>query len=275
MFTFPNTASEAIVTVVPLLTVILGAVFLLAPKQALRGFGLQARPGVPDAIAEARSSFAAPFLTAGLACLFLQHPLAVQPSLMFMLAAGWTVSALGRIAQMALDGGLKRKRIHLRFFIAVGLAIATWSVSPFPEFRCSFGAPAYCAGVYAQVAPVLTGAAVLTLVLGLVAFFLPGLGMRILRLQPRSNTPFSSGEIRGLLAGFYISIGGTFLAMPQPLDFLALVLGAVWLLTGAGRAVSMLIDRAWSKYNFLATVFELALGAVVVAHVMGYFGPAY
>ncbi len=263
-FSVPNTASEFILTGVPFLTLLLGLAFLVFPKRTLRVFGLQTVPGMPDAIAEGRSSFAAPYLVAGLGCLLLQHPLAPQPSLVFMLAAGWSVSAFGRILQMVLDQGGTRKRLHLRFSISAGLAAGLWFIAEMPVFRCLQLAGGACGTAYAGLGVWITLAAGLTLVLGLIALFGPALGLKILRLQARSNMLFSRGETRGTLSGFYVSIGGTVLLMPQPVDFLVLVLGALWLVTGIGRLVSMVVDRAWSRYNFVATLFELAVGGVVL-----------
>jgi hypothetical protein len=66
------------------------------------------------------------------------------------------------------------------------------------------------------------------------------------------------------LAGFYIAIGLTNLLVPQPVDFVAIVLGAAWLFTGLGRIVSILFDRGWTKYNFFGTLFELGIGLCVL-----------
>lgn len=274
-FSLPNTAGEFIVTVVPLLTVIIGIAFLIIPRRALRAFGLQSKPGIPDAVAEARSSFAAPYLTVGLACLILQHPLALQPSLMLLLALGWSLAAVGRVFQMMFDQGWRRKRVHLRFVVSATFAIASWAYMPNPYLRCGPGSFELCLATVASVSPIFLFAALLTVALGLLALVFPELGLRILRLQPRANAPFARGEIRGILGGFYIAIGAVFLLLPQPLDFLALVLGVLWLLTGVGRTLSLILDRAWSRYNIMATLFELALGAAILAQMFGYLGATY
>ena len=133
---FPDTGHEFLVMIVPVLTLLLALGFLCVPRRVLRFMGLEPRPSNPEAIGEGRSSFAGAMLAVSLGCLLLQDPIALQPGLNFMLASGWSVAAFGRVLQMVLDRGL-RKRIQARFILAVGMALAAWTVTEIPAFWCS------------------------------------------------------------------------------------------------------------------------------------------
>lgn len=254
---------------VPMVTVLLGLGFLLLPGRILSYMGLRAIHSNPEAIGEGRSSFAGPLLALGLACLLLQDPIALQPGLNFTLALAWTVSAFGRILQMSFDGALRRKRIQMRFLLAAVLAGIAWASAETPTFVCIEHVATHC--------PLLSGArngfvlfvALLTFGLGLVAFGWPRLALRILRMEHRIAMPFAVGEPRGTLAGFYLAIGFVVLAYPQPADFVILVLGAAWLLTGVGRVLSIVLERGFTLYHIAGSAFELCLGAIVLAIVFG------
>ncbi|MDJ0613872.1 MAG: hypothetical protein QNJ29_09345 [Rhizobiaceae bacterium] len=262
-FQFPTTGEEFMIMLVPLVTLLLGLAFLLVPGRLLSYMGLRARPDKPEAIGEGRSSFAGPLLAVALCCLLLQEPIALQPGLNFVLALGWTFAALGRVLQMVFDGGW-RKRIRVRFALAVALAILAWVHADIPTFWCFETGLVNCYSPQSTFEWLLYMVALLTLVLGLVALFLPKLALRILRLESRMRYPFGVGEPRGTLAGFYTSLGLTVLLMPQPLDFVALMLGAAWLLTGVGRALSMVVDRGFTPYNIAGMVFELGIGTALL-----------
>ncbi|MEO0329333.1 MAG: DUF4345 family protein [Pseudomonadota bacterium] len=269
-FSIPNTAHEFLVLLVPFLTLALGMGFFLAPKRIFRFMGLQPIDGRREAIGEGRSSFAGAMIALSLACLMLQEPLALQPGLNFMLAAAWTISAIGRVLQMTLDGAWRRKRIQVRFIIAVGLAAMAVSVTNVPIFVCVDYFNTSCALPGNTREWFLSLLALLMFGLGLIALFIPGLALRIMFLEPRKNTPFARGEPRGTLAGLYMAIGGTYLLQPQPIDFTALVLGAAWLFTGIGRLVSIIFDRGWTVYNVVAFVFEAGVGLIAIGFVLGW-----
>lgn len=230
---------------------------------------LEAVTGRPEAIGEGRSSFAGVLLAVALGCLLLQDPIALQPGLNFMLAIGWTIAALGRLVQMLFDGGLSFKHIQARFFVSLVLAALAWNATEFPYMACFESFRAGCGLPVDASEWFLTLVALLTVSLGVIALFLPGLALKILRLQPIADAPFAMGETRGTLAGFYMAIGAVYLLMPQPIEFVALVMGAAWLLTGAGRIVSMFFDRGWTVFNVLGTVFEVGIGLLVVMIVLG------
>ncbi len=254
---------------VPMVTVLLGAALLLFPRAILTYLGLRAIHASPEAIGEGRSSFAGPLLALGLGCLLLQDPIALQPGLNFTLALAWAIAAFGRVIQLVFDGALRRKRIQMRFLLAVALALIAAQSAEVPTFLC--------AEYFSTNCPLFSGArnwvvsivALLTLGLGLIALFMPKLALRILKLEHRISMPFAIGETRGSLAGFYIAIGFVVLAYPQPADFMIVVLGAAWLFTGMGRMVSIVADRGLTAYNIAGTVFEVAVGAVVLSIVFG------
>jgi len=262
-FQFPTTGEEFLIMLVPFVTLLLGLAFLIVPGRVLSYMGLRAKPDKPEAIGEGRSSFAGPLLAVSFCCLLLQEPIALQPGLNFVLALGWTVAALGRILQMVFDGGM-RKRIQVRFAIASILAILAWIYADIPGFRCFEVGLLHCYAPQSMFEWVLYLTAALTLSLGLVALLIPKLALKILRLESRMRYPFGTGEPRGTLAGFYTSLGLTTLLTPQPLDFVALMLGAAWLLTGAGRVLSMVVDRCFTPYNIAGTVFEAGIGITLL-----------
>ncbi|MEM9332027.1 MAG: DUF4345 family protein [Pseudomonadota bacterium] len=267
-FNFPQNAHDFLVMLVPMLTFALGFAFLFFPGRLLRFMGLEPIGGKPEAIGEGRSSFAGALLALALGCLLLQDPIALQPGLNLMLAIGWSISTFGRLLQLTFDGGLKRKRIQTRFLIAFGLAVMAWSVTEIPYMSCVENAASECTLPGSLKDWFLFLVAILTFGLGLIALLLPRLALRILKLQTRINMPYAVGETRGTLAGFYMAIGGVYLLMPQPVDFVALVLGGAWLLTGLGRALSVLFDRGWTVYNMFGVLFEVGIGVLTIGFVL-------
>ena len=266
--TFPDTGHEFLVMIVPILTLFLGLGFLVFPRTIFSFMGLEPRPVNPEAIAEARSSFSGALLAVSLGCLLLQDPIALQPGLNFVLACGWTIAAAGRVLQMLFDNGL-RKRVQARFILASGMALAAWWVTEVPAFRCADPLSEFCNFPSEFHGWVLMAVALLTLGLGLISLFMPDAALSIMRLQTSIKTPFARGETRGTLGGFYCAIGGTYLLLPQPVDFVALVMGAAWVFTGIGRMLSILVDRGWTLYNVFATLFELVIGTLVIGLIFG------
>lgn len=256
---------------VPMVTVLIGMLFFLAPRQFLNYMGLRAKADCPEAFGEGRSSFAGILLAVGLSCLLLQEPLALQPGLNFVLALGWTLAAVGRILQMVFDGGLRRKRIQSRFLLAATLAFIAWISAEVPQFVCVDGFSLQCGLPEDRLHIIIYSVALLTLILGLVALLTPRTALDIMRLESRVRAPFGVGEPRGSLGGMYTALGATVLMTPQPLSFVALMLGAAWLFTGIGRAVSMLLDRGITLYNLLGTLFEIGAGIAVLGLILGWF----
>ena len=107
----------------------------------------------------------------------------------------------------------------------------------------------------------------ITIAFGLILLVLPRLSFRILRLRPEAGHPDAIAEGRATMAGFYLSTGLCCLLFAQP--FLYLVLGLGWAFTAFGRLVSILADRAGSRFNWLSVVFEAVLAALPLAYVAG------
>lgn len=111
--------------------------------------------------------------------------------------------------------------------------------------------------------------AALTMALGFVALFAPRIMLRVMRLQTLPDRDSGLAEIRASYGGFRIGLGAACLLLhPQPLLYLAL--GAAWIATAFGRLVSMLSDRGMTIANWLFIVFELVMGGLALAYVLGF-----
>lgn len=111
--------------------------------------------------------------------------------------------------------------------------------------------------------------AAITVFLGAVLLFAPGISFRLFRLQPRPERPEAYAAARANMAGFYLGLGlcCVFLG-PQP--FLYLALGCSWLITAFGRMVSMMSDRGTGLSNWLWLVFDLVLAGLALAFALGF-----
>lgn len=260
VFTFPQTLDQAFIMLVPFLTLVMGVLYFLFPKRILNYCGVEAVEGKLHTIGEGRSSYAGILMACGAGCLFLQEPLALQPGLNLMLALAWFITGFGISLQVSIDGAANR-HVVARMVVSLILALIAYLSADFLEI--DFRLPSYFSDW------VFFAVAVLTLVLGLISLLLPGLGLRILKLKPMEIAPFAKGETRGLLAGFYISLGATYLFFPQAQLFIGLVMAGAWLLTGIGRFVSILVDRGATLYNFAAVIFEIGIGSLLLGLVFG------
>lgn len=110
--------------------------------------------------------------------------------------------------------------------------------------------------------------AALTLFMGLLMLFAPGLTLKLLRLQTVSNHPEAVGEARATMSGFYIGVGLASILLAQPLIYLTL--GACWALTAFGRIVSMLSDNGNTVVNWVWLAFEVVLAGAVLAFALGF-----
>jgi hypothetical protein len=103
----------------------------------------------------------------------------------------------------------------------------------------------------------------ITVFFGVLLLFLPGISLRILRLQPHPDHPEAVGEARSTMAGFYLGVGLSAILFAQP--FIYMALGFSWLFTAFGRFVSILSDRGGTVYNWISLLIELALGLIPLA----------
>jgi uncharacterized membrane protein HdeD (DUF308 family) len=109
--------------------------------------------------------------------------------------------------------------------------------------------------------------AAVTVLLGVLLLFAPGLSFRMLRLAPRPERPEAYAAARANLAGFYLGLGLSSLLLAQPLLYMAL--GFAWLFTAFGRIVSMMSDRGTGLSNWLWLVLDLVLAALALAFSLG------
>ena len=110
--------------------------------------------------------------------------------------------------------------------------------------------------------------AAITVAFGLLLFFMPRLSFRILHLKPLDERPDAIAEGRATMAGFYLGCGLSCLLLAQPLLYLAL--GLSWAFTALGRLVSILFDRAGTRFNWLSMIFEAVLAALPIGFALGY-----
>lgn len=259
VFTFPQTLDQAFVMLVPFLTLIIGLLLFLFPRRILHFCGVEAIEGKPHAIGEGRSSYAGILIACGAGCLFLQEPALLQPGLSLMLAASWLIAGFGVMIQGLVDDGLDF-RVFGRMFLFLTMGSLTLQTAELVGLKV--------------ITPetievwVVSLIAFFTMCLGLIALFLPKLALKILNLRPKSEYAYAIGESRGILAGFYISLG----AAPLIFDvtfiywlFLSIILGAAWLFTGIGRLVSIVVDKGLSRYNFAGLIFEIGVGGLTFA----------
>ena len=110
--------------------------------------------------------------------------------------------------------------------------------------------------------------AAITVLLGAILLFAPGLSFKLFRLQPRPEHPEAYAAARGNMAGFYLGLGLCSLLLAQPLLYMAL--GFSWLFTAFGRIVSMMSDHGNKLYNWLWLVFDLVLSGLALAFALGF-----
>lgn len=260
VFTFPQTLDQAFVMLVPFLTIVIGVLYLLVPKRILHFCGVEAVDGKPHAIGEGRSSYAGILIACGAGCLFLQEPLALQPGLNLMLAFAWLIAGFGIMIQGLVDDGLDLRVFGrmLASLIMGSIALQTaelLEINPqMPRFVVDW---------------VFAGVALLTAGLGFISLFMPKTALKILKLKPQEAFPYAKGEPRGVLAGFYLSLGAIYLLIPQAQLFLGFILAGAWLFTGIGRFVSILVDRGATLYNFSGVIFEVGIGSLLLGLLFG------
>lgn len=110
--------------------------------------------------------------------------------------------------------------------------------------------------------------AAVTVLLGAVLLFAPGISFRLFRLPPKPERPEAYAAARANMAGFYLGLGLSALLLAQPLLYMAL--GFSWLFTAFGRIVSMMSDRGTGLANWLWLAFDLVLSALALAFALGF-----
>ncbi|MGI9401107.1 MAG: DUF4345 family protein [Rhizobiaceae bacterium] len=252
----PQTIDEWMPLAVPITAFLIGLAYFVAPRLVLNVIGLTGSSEHPEAYGEGRSTFAGFPLGLSIAAFLFG-----QPILLAMLGAAFAAAILGKIVQIAFDDGYGHS-VFIRLLIAIGLAVAALYQADMPELALRAGQ-----GIPEDTGELLAfGVALITLSFGLICLLFPGIALKLLRMEERSDRPGAKGELRGLLAGFYLATG-MFVLIDGGI-FVLLALGSAWFATAFGRLISILSDRAGNLYNWAALIFELVLGAIPFAVVL-------
>ncbi|MFZ1815009.1 MAG: hypothetical protein WBO55_13045 [Rhizobiaceae bacterium] len=250
----PPTLSEWLAIALALVTLGLGLGWFMFPARLMRHVGLAGNQSHPEAFGEGRSSLAG--FALGLPVTALMFG---QPSLHGVLAAGWVVASIGKLAHVLVDGGRGRS-ILIRLAVCVALAAFGLWQHGLPDYQ------PFMPRTNADIIP--AGVAAITALFGLICLLFPSAALGLMRLQ--AVEPGAEGEMRGLLAGLYLASSLGVLAGGG--IFVQLALGAAWGFTAFGRMISMLSDGANNLFNWLSLLLELTLAILVVAAVFGFAG---
>ncbi len=250
----PQTFSEWLPLLVPLLTVLIGLACLLTPGLWMRLCGLQPGSETGRGVGEIRSRFAGPFLGAGSAALAFQQPILIE-----LLGVAWALAAAGRAVNIAL--GLDRSPTNMARALLAGLFAAL----------CLSGG--FTTALAVPSLPVnngqwqLTAAAAATLALGVTCWIRPARVLASMELTERGPGSGAEAEPRAELAGFLVAIGGFALLAANP--FALVAAAGCWMMTALGRILSMANDGnlGWRDWGMLAV--EAALAAIFTLSVFG------
>lgn len=254
----PQTFAEWLPLSVPLITVLIGLVCLLAPGSWMRLSGLEPVSQTGRGAGEIRSRFAGPFLGTGLAALAFQQPFLIE-----LLGLAWALAAVGRAVNVTLDIDRTPTSI-VRLLLAVLFATLCLkgglSVAPAtPSLPASAGQWLLLAAIVA------TGS------LGVACWAAPARMLERMDLAPCHSGAGAQGEPRAELAGFLIAIGGFALATGNP--FALVAAAGCWTMTTLGRVLSMLSDGNLGWRNWGMLTVEAVLAAVFVLSVFGVIQP--
>ena len=95
--------------------------------------------------------------------------------------------------------------------------------------------------------------ALLTLVLGLFGFIAPRYTAGVLDLAP-TRTTMGLSELRASAGGLFVALGAGCLILNDPLAYA--MLGIAYLGAGAGRLISIVVDKPPFRKAFLYFLFE-------------------
>ena len=113
--------------------------------------------------------------------------------------------------------------------------------------------------------------------LGARAMIDPLWAARLVRLKPDDEHPGGFAEFRATFGGMFAATHGLALLLSLHWVFFgafaigayaagaSLVLGAGWIGTGAGRALSMLRDKTSTPFNRLSLVIEITTGLLIAS----------
>jgi len=103
-------------------------------------------------------------------------------------------------------------------------------------------------------------AGIATVLTGLVSLFWP------LKVRGFTGLDVNGGrgvtEIRSILGGFFVGLGGAVLLLNDPAAYTTL--GISYLVVALVRAISMFVDRSVESSNVISVVTEVILGIILV-----------
>jgi hypothetical protein len=115
-FPWPTSQGEWLAWSSAVVTVLLGLLFLFAPRLSFRLLHLQPAEKHPEAVGEARATMSGFYLGVGLCCILL-----AQPLLYMALGFSWLFTAFGRIVSMLSDDG---NTLYNWVWLVIELALA-------------------------------------------------------------------------------------------------------------------------------------------------------
>ena len=102
--------------------------------------------------------------------------------------------------------------------------------------------------------------AVATILTGMVSLFWP------LKVRGFTGLEVNGGrgitEIRAILGGFFIGLGGALLILNDPAAYLTL--GIAYLVVAVVRTISMFIDKSVVQSNVISVISELIFGVILI-----------
>jgi len=105
-----------------------------------------------------------------------------------------------------------------------------------------------------------TVGAIGTIITGLISLVRPNAVTGFVGLKP--DGPRGLSEIRGVLGGLFIGSGAAALFLNTP--GAPAVLGWAYLGTAAGRLLSMVVDKAFDRSNWISLAWEVFFGIIFV-----------
>ncbi|MGB3703271.1 MAG: DUF4345 family protein [Anaerolineales bacterium] len=102
--------------------------------------------------------------------------------------------------------------------------------------------------------------AIATILTGVVSLFWP------LKVRGFTGLEVNGGrgvtEIRAVLGGFFIGLGGAVLLLNDPAAYLTL--GIAYLVVAVVRTISMIVDKSVVQSNVISVITEVILGVILV-----------
>jgi uncharacterized membrane protein HdeD (DUF308 family) len=104
------------------------------------------------------------------------------------------------------------------------------------------------------------GACILTALVGVYAAISPKSTSRFTGLTSQGGRGVT--EIRAVFGVFFIVLGFFPIIVQSPVAFQ--MLGSAYLLTGAGRVISIFTDKSSERSNWLSVAFEIIFGLILI-----------